>query len=158
MNKNIPGAINLRQVLHAHALKLTNGNQHLSQELLHNTIKRIAATAAAYHPGLGFIAWAKMVMENTFDATTPCADVCKLRYLCYHGTITPTTHSHDGTYTTHQQLHTMSRLTPHQAAVVTLRLKGYTPAIIAKQMGNTTNHVKAHIQQATHILNHIWDN
>jgi DNA-directed RNA polymerase specialized sigma24 family protein len=156
---NNPNTDSMHRALRAYALKLTCGNLHLADKLYADTLSRIAQTATAHVPTImPFTTWAKMVMHNTFHATVPDADRRHLYHLTHIGNPNPLIPVSDKEYTLREQMHIMSRLTPHQAAVVTLRLKGYTPAIIAKQMGNTTNHVKAHIQQATHILNHIWDN
>ena len=141
---------NLRNTLYAHALRLTKNNNRLAHELLQETLSQIAHNATAYSTLESFTAQACKAMTRIYLTTMREADIRELQQLCYS--------PHGMAYTQAEIINTMSRLTPQQATVITLRLKGYTPAIIAKQMGDTTNHVKAHIQQATHILNHIWDN
>ena len=81
-----------------------------------------------------------------------------LHRLCYHGIPAHTATFEESSYSTRQTYHTMSRLSPMQAAAITLRLKGYTHCQIARKMGTTTSLAKHHLIMARRILDKIWYN
>ena len=155
MNNNTP----LLHTLQTYAHRLTGGNPLLANKLLHETLTRLTERATAYPPALiDFTTWAKIVMKNAFHETTKDADFHELRHLTYHGTLNPMLPAHNKEYTIAEQIQTMSRLTPHQAAAVTLRLNGYTHKEIATHMNITVKRAKAHLAQARHVIATAWDN
>ena len=157
MNNRHPD--NMHRTLCAYAHRLTGGNQHLADKLLAATLTRLAERATAYPPTvISFTIWAKIVMKNTFHETTANADFHELHHLAYHGTLNPMLPARNKEYTIAQQIQTMSRLTPHQAAAATLRLNGYSHKEIAAQMGISVKHAKEHLAQARHIIATAWDN
>ena len=149
----------LLRTLQVYAHRLTGDNPHLANELLHETLTRLTERATAYPPTIiSFTAWAKIVMKNAFHETIANADFHELHHLAYHGTLNPMLPARNKEYTIAEQIQTMSRLTPHQAAAATLRLNGYTHKEIATQMGITLKRAKAHLAQARHIIATTWDN
>ena len=156
---NNPNTYSTHHALHHYALKLTCNNQHLASQLLAATISHITNTSIAYPAGtISFNTWAKIVMHSTFQQSIPNADKRELYYLSHCGTLNPIATNNHNAPTLKEQIHTLSRMTPQQATAVTLRLQGYTPALIAKQMGITTAQVKNHLTQARNTLNHAWNN
>ena len=153
----IKSAISLREELYTHALKLTDSNRHFAEELIQKTISRVADEATAYDATISFATWIKMIMENIHLDTCHNAEIRHLHHLCFHGTANPFAPDYNSTYSTREIIYAMSRLTPDQAAVVTLRLQGYGHPLIARAMHLTPKQVKTHILQACYTLNHVWD-
>ena len=150
---NNPNTDSMHRVLRAYALKLTCGNLHLAGELYNATLSRIAQTATAHVPTImPFTTWAKMVMHNTFHATVPDADRRHLYHLTHIGNPNPLIPVSDKEYTLREQMHIMSRLTPHQAAAVTLLFHGCTHVDIARHMGTTVVRAKEHLAQARRAI------
>ena len=144
---------NTDNMLRTYARKLTCGNQHLADKLYNATLERIAQTATAHAPTImPFATWAKLVMHNTFHTTVADADRRHLYHLTHIGNPNPLIPLSDKEYTLAQQIHIMSRLTPHQAAAVTLLLHGCTHKDIAKHMGITIVHAKEHLAQAKRAI------
>ena len=63
-NRNrIASAIDLSEIMYAHALRLTN-DKHLADKLIQETILQIREKAATYIAGMPFVKWIKMIMER----------------------------------------------------------------------------------------------
>lgn len=149
----------MHRMLRAYAHQLTGNTPHLADKLLAETLSHLATRATAYPPTLiGFNTWAKIVMKNTFHRTIENADFHELHHLAHRGTLNPMLPVSNKEYTLLEQIQMMSRLTPHQAATVTLRLHGYAHTTIAQAMNTTTAQVRNHLRQARHTLIHAWDN
>ena len=148
MNTTTPG--DLRNALYAYALRLTKNNHRFAQELLQETLSRITHNAIAYNTVEGFITHACKVMTRTYCTTMREADIHELHQLCYspHGTVcTPA-----------EIILAMSRLTPQQATVITLRLKGYSHSQIARTTGHTTQWVNSNMLKACQRLRNTLSN
>ena len=140
----------LRNTLYAHALRLTKNNYRLAQELLQETLSQIAHNATAYSTLESFTAQACKAMTRIYLTTMREADIHELHQLCYTPHGTPCTPA--------EIIHAMSRLTPQQAAVVTLRLKGYSHSQIARATGHTTQWVNSNMLKACQRLRNTWSN
>ena len=150
---NNPNTDSMHRMLRAYALKLTCGNLHLAGELYNATLSRIAQTATAHVPTImPFDTWAKLVMHNTFHATVADADRRHLYHLTHIGNPNPLIPSSDKEYTLREQMHIMARLTPHQAAAVTLYFHGCNHKDIAKHMDITVVRAKEHLAQARRAI------
>lgn len=145
------------EVLYAYALKLT-GNKHQAEKLIQETMLQIKEKATAYNTSIPFVTWTKMIMENTHLSTFKDADIQQLRHLCFCGSTNPFKTDDNSTYSMKEIYLVMSRLSPTQATVVTLRLKGYNPSEIASKMGITTQCAVKHLAEATYNLMHTMDN
>lgn len=142
-------SLDLHELLHAYALRLTCGNRYLAHDLLLETLERIAQRATACHPAMvDFDTWAKMVMMNAFHETVPDAQKRELYNLFYHGTLNPMAPLENENHSLRRQIHIMSRLTSHQAAAMTLLLNGYSLDVIAGEMDITVEGVKSHLAKA----------
>ena len=141
---------NLRDILYAHALRLTKNNNRLAHELLQETLSQITHNAIAYNTVESFITHACKVMTRTHRTTMREADIRELQQLCYS--------PHGMAYTQAEIINTMSRLTPQQAAVVTLRLKGYSHSQIARATGHTTQWVNSNMLKACQRLRNTLSN
>lgn len=156
-HNRITSAIDLSEIMYAHALRLTN-DKHLADKLIQETMLQIREKAATYIAGMPFVTWIKMIMENTYLATFKDADLQQLHRLCFCGSTNLFAINYHDTYSTKEIYFVMSRLTPGQAAAVTLRLKGYNPDEIARKMRITTQRAEKHLAEATHNLIHTMDN
>ena len=141
---------NLRDILYAYALRLTGNNMLLAHELLQETLSQITHKAKAYATTDSFMADAYKVMTHTFLTSMHDADISELHRLCYN--------PHGMAYTQAEIIHAMSRLTPQQATIITLRLKGYTHSQIASATGHTTKWVNSNMLKASQRLRNIWSN
>ena len=141
---------NLRDILYAHALRLTKNNHRLAHELLQETLSQIAHSTIAYSTLESFTAQACKAMTRIYLTTMREADIRELQQLCYS--------PHGMAYTQAEIINTMSRLTPQQAAVVTLRLKGYSHSQIARATGHTTQWVNSNMLKACQRLRNTWSN
>ena len=137
----------LRDALHAYALKPTGYNKTRALELLNETLSQITHNATAHINTDCFMAHAGAVMRHANETTIHYADVQGLYHLCYHGTGT--------NYTAKEIIHGMSLLTPHQATVVTLILKGYSTTEIARATGHSIQWVKTNTIKAIQRLRNI---
>lgn len=156
-HNRITSAIDLSEIMYAHALRLTN-DKHLAEKLIQETMLQTREKAATYIAGMPFVTWIKMIMENTYLATFKDADLQQLHRLCFCGSTNLFAINYHDTYSTKEIYFAMSRLTPGQAAAVTLRLKGYKPNEIARKMRITTQRAEKHLAEATHNLIHTMDN
>ena len=141
---------NLRNTLYAHALRLTKNNHRLAQELLQETLSQITHNAIAYNTVESFITHACKVMTRTHRTTMREADIHELHQLCYTPHGTPCTPA--------EIIYAMSRLTPQQATVITLRLKGYSHSQIARATGHTTQWVNSNMLKACQRLRNTLSN
>ena len=158
MKPHISSASELRYTLYAFALGLTDGDKPLAKELLDDTLMHISRTATTYSPSTSFTVWAKATMKNVYYSKHHGDSIHHLHRLCYHGIPSHTATSEESSYSTRHIYRTMSRMSPSQAAAVTLRLKGYTHCQIARKMGTTTSLAKEHLIRARRILDKIWYN
>ena len=158
MKKHLPNTIKLHETLFSLALQLTDDDPHLAQELLQATMQHIIQPATTYLPTTSFTSWAKTIMENTYHTTIKAGDIQLLHHQCHRSPSHTATPQDDDTYNIKEAIYIMSKLSPQQAAVITLRLQGYAHSQIAHKMNITTHNVNTHILQAQHILNHVWDN
>ena len=149
MNTTPHGADNddLRDALYAYALKLTRNNSTQAKELLHETLSQITHNATAHNSIDSFMSHAGSVMRHANETTIHYADIHELHRLCYHGTGT--------SYRPREIIHGMSLLTPHQATVVTLILKGYSTTEIARATGHSIQWVKTNTIKAIQRLRNI---
>ena len=147
------GKNDLRNALYAYALTLTTGNMHQAQELLHETLLSITHRATSHATTTSLISNITANMRDINQHPTQYTDIEELSSLCYNGKPFDST-----AYTTQETMHAMSRLTPHQATVVTLRLKGYTPQEIADTTGHSTAWVQTNLTKACQCLKTIWSN
>ena len=137
--------------LYAYALRLTKNDNRLAVELLLETLSQITHKASGYSSIDSFMADAYKVMRHAFlFSMRNDADIQELRRLCYH--------AHGTEYTPAEIIHAMSRLTPHQATVITLRLKGYSHSQIARATGHTTQWVNSNILKACQRLRNTLSN
>ena len=137
----------LRNALYAYALKLTGYNKTRALELLHETLSQITHNATAHINTDCFMAHAGAVMQQAHTTTMHHADIQELYRLCYHGP--------GASYTPREIIRGMSRLTPHQATVVTLILKGYGTTEIARSTGHSIQWVKSNTIKAIQRLRNI---
>ena len=149
MKNNTESTAYLRRVLYAYALRLTCGNKYLAHDLLQETLWRITQQATACPSSIiSFDIWAKMVMKGAFHETVVDADRRELYYLFYRGTLNPMLPGNDRKHSLKEQIHIMSRLTPHQATAMTLLLNGYSLDVIAGEMNVSVECVKSHLANA----------
>ena len=141
---------NLRDILYAYALRLTKNNNRLAQELLQETLSQIAHNATAYSTLESFTSHACKAMTRIYLTTMREADIRELQQLCYSPHGTPCTPA--------EIIHAMSRLTPQQATVITLRLKGYSHSQIAHATGHTTQWVNSNMLKACQRLRNTLSN
>ena len=158
MKPHVPGAADLRYTLYAYALDLADGDKGLAKKLLDDTLMHISRTAATCTSRTDFTSWAKATMKNVYYSKHHGDSIHHLHRLCYHGIPSHTATSEESSYSTRHIYRTMSRMSPSQAAAVTLRLKGYTHCQIARKMGTTTSLAKEHLIRARRILDKIWYN
>ena len=158
MKPHVPGAADLHYTLYAYALDLADGDKDLAKKLLHDTLMHISRTAATYNPSTNFTVWAKATMKNIYYNKHHGDSIHHLHRLCYHGIPAHTATFEESSYSTRHIYRTMSRMSPSQAAAITLRLKGYTHCQIARKMGTTTSLAKHHLIMARRILDKIWYN
>ena len=137
----------LRNALYAYALKLTGYNKTRALELLNETLSQITHNATAHNSIDSFMSHAGSVMRHANETTIHHADVQELYHLCYHGPET--------SYSPREIIHGMSLLTPHQATVVTLILKGYSTTEIARATGHSIQWVKTNTIKAIQCLRNI---
>lgn len=150
-------SLDLHELLHAYSLRLTCGNRYLAHDLLLETLERIAQRATTCHPAMvDFDTWAKMVMMNAFHDTVPDARKRELYHLFFVGTLNPMVKEPCRKHSLREQVHMMSRLTPHQAAATTLLLNGYALEVIASEMNITVECVKSHLDNARHAIICMW--
>ena len=148
-----PSADDLHNALHAYALTLTAGNRHQANELLQETLLHITHNATAHVTTGSLITCVMKAMRDIHQRPTPYTDINELNRLCYNGTSL-----NHAAYTQQEIMHAMSRLTPQQATVVTLRLKGYTPQEIAHTTGYSTAMVHTNLIKACQRLKTVWSN
>ena len=149
MNNNTESAARLYRVLYAYALRLTCGNKYIADGLVAETLTRIKKRGMAYPATIvSFTIWARMVMKNAFHETVPDADKRELYYLFYYGSLNPIVPVWDGAHGLREQINIMSRLTPQQAAAMTLLLNGYSLDVIASEMNVSVECVKSHLVNA----------
>ena len=86
-------------------------------------------------------------MRHANETTIHYADIQELHRLCYHGP--------GAGHTPREIIHGMSLLTPHQATVVTLILKGYSTTEIARATGHSIQWVKTNTIKAIQRLRNI---
>ena len=158
MKNNLPNVIKLREVLFTYALLLTDYNHHLAKELLQATMQQIIKQATAYSPVISFSSWAKEIMERVYCVTVKVNDIQQLRRQCHRGPSHSSILRSEDKYNVREAVYIMSKLSPQQAAVLTLRLQGCSHPQIAHKMNITAHRVKTHILQARHVINHVWDN
>lgn len=149
MNTTPHGADNddLHNALYAYALKLTRNNSTQAKELLHETLSQITHNATAHNSIDSFMSHAGSVMRHANETTIHYADIHELHRLCYHG--------QGADYSPREIIHGMSLLTPHQATVVTLILKGYSTTEIARATGHSIQWVKTNTIKAIQRLRNI---
>ena len=140
----------LRDALYAYALELTHNNSCLAQELLQETLSQIVHEAISYSTISSFMTHTCKVMKHTYNTTIHEADMRELHRLCYYANGTA--------YTPEEIIYAMSRLTPQQATVVTLCLKGYSADEIARTTGHTTQWVNSNILKSRQRLRNLRDN
>ena len=148
-----PNADDLYNTLYAYAFTLTDGNRHQANELMQEALLHITHNATAHATTDGLIASIVATMNEKHRHPALHADINELNRLCYNGTSLS-----DAAYTQREIIYAMSRLTPHQATVVTLRLKGYTPQEIADTTGHSTAWVHTNLIKASQRLKTIWSN
>ena len=137
----------LRNALYAYALKLTGYNSNQAKELLNETLSQITHNATAHNSIDSFMAHASSVMRHAHATTMRHTDMHELYRLCCHA---------QGTASSPRDtIYAMSRLTPHQAAVVTLALKGYSTTEIARTTGHSIQWVKNNTIKAIQRLRNI---
>ena len=158
MKPHVPGAADLRYTLYAYALDLADGDKGLAKKLLDDTLMHISRTAATCTSRTDFTSWAKATMKNVYYSKHHGDSIHHLHRLCYHGIPAHTATFEESSYSTRHIYRTMSRMSPSQAAAITLRLKGYTHCQIARKMGITTSLAKHHLIMARRILDKIWYN
>ena len=155
-HNRIASAIDLSEIMYAHALRLTN-DKHLAEKLIQETMLQIKERTT-HSASITFVTWIRMIMENTYLATFKDADIQQLHRLCFCGSTNLFAINYHDTYSTKEIYFVMSRLSPGQAAAVTLRLQGYKPNEIARKMRITTQRAEKHLAEATHNLIHTMDN
>ena len=138
----------LSDALYAYALKLTGYNKTRALELLNETLSQITHNATAHINTDCFMAHAGAIMRHAHTTTMHHADIQELYRLCYHG--------QGADYSPREIIHGMSLLTPHQAAVVTLILKGYSTTEIARTTGHSIQWVKHNTIKAIQRLRNIY--
>ena len=137
----------LSDALYAYALKLTGYNKTRALELLNETLSQITHNATAHINTDCFMAHAGAIMRHAHTTTMHHADIQELYRLCNHGP--------GASYTPREVIHSMSRLTPHQATVVTLILKGYGTTEIALTTSHRIQWVKHNTIKAIQRLRNI---
>lgn len=158
MKKHLSSVIKLRKELLDYAQFLTDYNLQLAHELLQATMQQIIKRSVTYNPVVGFISWAKTVMDETYIATVKTNDIQRLRRQCHCGSSRTSVLCSGCKYSIREAVYIMSKLSPQQAAVVTLRLLGYSHSQIAYKMNVTARSVKTCMLQARGVFSHVWDN
>ena len=142
-------AASLRSTLHAYALRLACGNENIAGDLLAVTLSRITQRATACPATImSFTIWAKLVMKNAFHETVPDAQKRELYHLFYHGGLNPMAPQGSETHGLREQIHIMSRLSPCEAAAMTLLLNGYSVGVIADEMDVSVKRVEYYLAKA----------
>lgn len=147
----------LGEVLYAYALKLTR-NKYQAEDLVRKTTACIKQKATTYTPAFSFVTWAKMVMKNTFAGPVDNAEIKELYLLAHYGAVRPTDANISNKYSLKEQVYIMSRLTPQQAAILTLRLHGYNHLEIACKMNTSVEYTRNTLAETRRKLTRMFDN